>query len=62
MREHNHFRQTSEKSPFQFSLSMYFTNQKDYDAYNAHPIHAKFVEDRWMSEVKEFQEMDFEDY
>ena len=41
---------------------MVFASQTDYDAYNDHPIHTNFVEKRWMTEVKEFQEMDFTEY
>ena len=55
-------RQTSGKSSFQFGLSMTFASQKEYDAYNGHPIHTTFVADRWMTEVEDFQELDFVEY
>ena len=62
VRDFKRLRQTSQKSDYQFSLSMVFASQTDYDAYNDHPIHTNFVEKRWMTEVKEFQEMDFTEY
>ncbi len=60
--EFKRLRQTSKQSPFLFSLSMCFTNQVAYANYNAHPLHKIFVEERWLTEVKEFQELDFEAY
>ncbi|CAG5085805.1 Stress responsive alpha-beta barrel domain-containing protein [Thermobacillus xylanilyticus] len=52
-------RQTSPKTDFDFGFSMEFASQADYDAYNAHPDHVKFVEERWKKEVVRFQEIDF---
>ena len=30
-----------------------------YAAYNAHPDHVRFVEQRWLAEVSEFLEIDY---
>ena len=54
------YRQVSRKSPFSFGLSMEFADQDAFETYCAHPVHARFVEDRWIPEVEEFQETDFE--
>jgi len=39
---------------------MVFANQNDYSAYNNHPDHVSFVQNRWMKEVSDFLEIDFE--
>ncbi len=52
-------RQVSAKHPHAFGITMRFATQGDYDAYNAHPMHVAFVEERWLSEVEAFQEADF---
>lgn len=52
-------RQVSPKTDFDFGFSMEFASQADYDAYNAHPDHVRFVEERWNKEVVRFQEIDF---
>lgn len=54
------YRQVSAKSPFTFGLSMEFLNREAFDTYCADPVHTRFVEDRWIPEVEEFQETDFE--
>jgi len=54
-------RQVSPKTSFRFGFSMEFADQAGYDAYNAHPAHADFVERRWKIEVEAFQEIDFVD-
>ena len=38
---------------------MIFADQAAYEAYNAHPEHLSFVQNRWQSEVEAFQEYDF---
>ena len=38
---------------------MVFADQAAYDAYNEHPAHVAFVEQRWQTEVDSFQEYDF---
>jgi len=52
-------RQTSPKTDFDFGFSMEFASQDDYTAYNEHPDHVAFVEERWKKEVARFQEIDF---
>ena len=54
-------RQVSTFSPFGFQFSMVFDDQATYGAYNIHPAHVDFVENRWKPEVSEFQEYDFVD-
>ncbi len=53
------FRQVSVKNDYDYGFSMDFNSQADYDAYNAHPIHEQFVENRWKKEVTRFLEIDF---
>jgi hypothetical protein len=38
---------------------MQFASQADYDGYNTHPDHVAFVQDVWVKEVLEFQEIDY---
>jgi heme-degrading monooxygenase HmoA len=52
-------RQVSQKNSFQFGFSMEFASQQDYEAYNVHPEHTRFVETRWKLEVADFQETDY---
>jgi len=56
------FNQVSAKNNYQYGFSMEFDSQADYDAYNEHPIHTSFVEDRWKVEVTDFLEIDYESY
>jgi heme-degrading monooxygenase HmoA len=53
-------RQTSQKNPFDFGLSMEFDSPADYRAYNDHPDHVRFVQTRWVPEVMDFVEIDYE--
>jgi len=39
---------------------MEFENQAGYDAYNVHPAHVAFVRDRWVPEVEDFLEIDYQ--
>jgi len=55
-------RQISKKNNYDFGLSMEFTSQEDYQAYNAHPEHVHFVQTRWIPEVIDFMEIDYEPY
>jgi hypothetical protein len=55
-------RQISSKNLFDFGLSMEFESQSDYDAYNIHPRHIAFVEERWRPEVADFLEIDYARY
>jgi hypothetical protein len=50
--------EVSPKNPFAFAVSMHFVGQAAYDAYNVHPLHVAFVQDRWLPEVAEFMEHD----
>lgn len=52
-------KQVSKKNKFDFGLSMEFANHKVYDAYNNHPDHIAFVQQRWMKEVDDFLEIDY---
>lgn len=52
-------RQVSEKHPHAYDISMKFPSQANYDFYLAHPQHVSFVQDRWLTEVADFQEADF---
>ena len=51
--------QVSSKSTFRFAFSMEFSDAAAYEAYNAHPLHQSFVAERWVSEVADFQELDY---
>lgn len=52
-------RQVSKKNDYEFGFSMEFADQAAYDAYNVHPKHVKFVEERWKREVERFLEIDY---
>jgi quinol monooxygenase YgiN len=51
-------RQVGAKNSFDYGISMEFADQAAYDAYNEHPAHVRFVEERW-PEVAEFLEIDY---
>ena len=53
-------RQIGGQSTYRFSLSMEFASPDAYRGYNEHPSHTAFVRDRWIPEVEEFLELDFE--
>jgi hypothetical protein len=53
-------RQTSRKNSFTFGLSMEFEDEAAYACYNDHPDHVAFVQGRWIPEVAEFMEIDYE--
>jgi hypothetical protein len=55
-------RQVGIQSSYRFSLSMEFADAAVYQGYNEHPNHTAFVGDRWIPEVEEFLELDFEHY
>ena len=38
---------------------MEFADQASYTAYNEHPEHVRFVEQRWLPEVADFLEIDY---
>jgi hypothetical protein len=54
------FNQVSKKNKYQFGFSMVFANRDDYNTYNNHPDHVAFVQNRWLKEVTDFLEIDFE--
>jgi hypothetical protein len=53
-------REVSPKNPFVHGLSMEFADRAAYETYNEHPEHVAFVEKRWLAEVTDFQEIDYE--
>ena len=53
-------RQVSPKTDFAFGIAMAFADEAAYAAYNAHPVHAAFVADRWVPEVERFMEIDYQ--
>lgn len=53
-------KQVSKNNDYEFGFSMEFKDQATYDAYDIHPKHVKFVEDRWKREVERFLEIDYE--
>lgn len=55
-------RQISSKNEYKFYFTMFFEDEKAYEAYNSHPEHVKFVKERWETEVIDFLEADFINY
>ena len=53
-------RQVSKKNDYRFGFSMEFADKKAYEAYDNHPKHVNFVQDRWNREVESFLEIDYE--
>jgi hypothetical protein len=53
-------RQISKKNRCDFGLSMEFASPGDYQTYNEHPDHVHFVQTRWIPEVVDFLEIDYE--
>ncbi|WP_028563283.1 Dabb family protein [Paenibacillus pinihumi] len=53
------YRQVSPKNDYAFGFSMEFADQAEYEAYNAHPLHVQFVQERWVKEVERFLEIDY---
>jgi hypothetical protein len=51
--------QVGKMSNFAFGFSMAFASQQDYDGYNVHPEHIRFVETHWKRDVAEFLELDY---
>jgi hypothetical protein len=52
-------RETSPKNDFRFGISMEFAAAAAYAAYNGHPDHVRFVQERWLAEVADFLEIDY---
>ena len=55
-------RQTGKKAVYAFGLSMEFASAQDYQTYNDHPDHVRFVQTRWVPEVSDFVELDYEPF
>jgi hypothetical protein len=53
-------RETSPKNAYRFGISMEFADGKAYVSYNEHPDHVRFVQERWLVEVADFLEIDYE--
>ena len=51
--------EVSPKNGYRFGISMEFADRAAYARYNEHPDHIRFVEERWLSEVSEFLELDY---
>jgi|SRR4026208_943494 hypothetical protein len=51
--------EVSPKNGYRFAISMEFADRTAYDRYNEHPDHIRFVQQRWISEVSEFLELDY---
>src|SRR5256885_8193519 len=52
-------REVSPKNGYRFGISMEFADAAAYAAYDGHPEHVRFVEQRWLPEVSEFLEIDY---
>jgi heme-degrading monooxygenase HmoA len=53
-------RETSPKNGYRHGISMEFAGRDAYTAYNEHPDHVRFVQERWLPEVADFLEVDYE--
>jgi Stress responsive A/B Barrel Domain len=51
--------EVSPKNDYRFGISMEFADRPAYEHYNEHPDHVRFVQERWLSEVREFLELDY---
>ena len=55
-------RETSPKNAYRFGISMEFAGPAAYAAYDEHPDHVRFVNERWLPEVSDFLEVDYEPF
>jgi len=55
-------RQVSAKNDHDYGFSMNFADRAAFEAYNVHPVHAKYVAEIWESKVSSFQETDLVEY
>jgi Stress responsive A/B Barrel Domain len=55
-------RETSPKNAYRFGISMEFAGPAAYAGYNEHPDHLRFVNERWLVEVADFLEVDYESF
>lgn len=53
-------KEIGKKNNFDFGLSMEFQNVDAYQAYNDHEKHIDFVQKKWIPEVVDFIEIDYE--
>ncbi len=51
--------EVSPKNDYRFGISMEFADRGAYERYNEHPDHVRFVQERWLSEVADFLELDY---
>jgi heme-degrading monooxygenase HmoA len=51
--------EVSPKNGYRYGISMEFADRDAYEGYNTHPDHVRFVEERWLSEVADFLELDY---
>jgi Stress responsive A/B Barrel Domain len=51
--------EVSPKNGYSFGISMEFADRAAYARYNEHPDHVRFVQERWLTEVSEFLELDY---
>ena len=51
--------EVSPKNGYRYGISMEFAGRDAYDAYNGHPDHVRFVQERWLPEVADFLEVDY---
>ena len=51
--------EVSPKNGYRYGISMEFADRSAYERYNEHPDHVRFVQERWLSEVSEFLELDY---
>ena len=51
--------EVSPKNGYSFGISMEFADRAAYERYNEHPDHVRFVQERWLSEVSDFMELDY---
>jgi hypothetical protein len=52
--------EVSPKNGFRYGISMEFANRAAYEGYNEHPDHVRFVQERWLPEVGDFLELDYQ--
>ena len=51
--------EVSPKNGYRFGISMEFADRAAYESYNEHPDHVGFVQERWLTEVSDFLELDY---
>ena len=51
--------EVSPKNDYRFGISMEFADRAAYELYNDHADHVRFVQERWLSEVMDFLEIDY---